>query len=240
MRSTLCYDQAIKWAKAKARVYSDSVLCLGKMHDHSEANEKWTSQIREFQQTNEYAELSGIDGEPIEFEWNIFPRFTSIEILWKIQEDLEARQINPEQLEGRILFMSMFNDMDRTKNGNSLDCILNSKDATDYAKRFQRGHGGSEEKWYGTYSHKPEGKWDIEADQMTSNTFAESGNPIFRGTSAPKRGILRRNSGRNTLHFTAESANNEHLLRTNHSANQLSIYGAVSSWCDEIAEQMSG
>ena len=145
MRSTLCYDQAIKWAKAKARVYSDSVLCLGKMHDHSETNEKWTSQIREFQQTNEYAELSGIDGEPIEFEWNIFPRFTSIEILWKIQEDLEARQINPEQLEGRILFMSMFNDMDRTKNGNSLDCILNSKDATDYAKRFQRGHGGSEE-----------------------------------------------------------------------------------------------
>ena len=35
----------------------------------------------------------------------IFPRFTSIEILWKNQEDLEARQINPEQLEGRILFI---------------------------------------------------------------------------------------------------------------------------------------
>ena len=39
----------------------------------------------------EYAELSGIDGEPIEFEWNIFSGFTSIEILRKIQEDLEAR-----------------------------------------------------------------------------------------------------------------------------------------------------
>ena len=34
--------------------------------------------------------------------------FTSIEILRKIQEDLEVRQINPEQFEGRILFMSMF------------------------------------------------------------------------------------------------------------------------------------
>ena len=38
---TLCHDQAIKWAKAKVHVYSDSVLCLGKMHRHSEASEKW-------------------------------------------------------------------------------------------------------------------------------------------------------------------------------------------------------
>ena len=41
MRSTLCHDQAIKWTKAKVNVYSDSVLCLGKMHGHSEANENW-------------------------------------------------------------------------------------------------------------------------------------------------------------------------------------------------------
>ena len=68
--------QAIKCAKAQVHAYSDSVLCLGKMHDHSEANEKWKSQMKEFQQSNEYAELSGIDVEPIELEWNIFPGFT--------------------------------------------------------------------------------------------------------------------------------------------------------------------
>ena len=44
-RSSLAHDQAIKWSKAKVQVYSDSALCLGKM--------------------------TGIDGEPIEFEWNI-------------------------------------------------------------------------------------------------------------------------------------------------------------------------
>ena len=49
-RSTLCHDQAIKWAKAKVHAYSDSVLCLGKMQSHSEANEKWNDQIRVFQQ----------------------------------------------------------------------------------------------------------------------------------------------------------------------------------------------
>ena len=45
-RSTLCHDQAIKRVKAKVHVHADSVLCLGKVHSHSEANEKWKSQIR--------------------------------------------------------------------------------------------------------------------------------------------------------------------------------------------------
>ena len=42
-------------------------LVSGKLRDHSEVNENLKRQIREFQQSNEYAELSGIDGEPIEF-----------------------------------------------------------------------------------------------------------------------------------------------------------------------------
>ena len=38
-RSTLSHDQVIKWTKAKERVYSDSVLCVGQVLDHSEANQ---------------------------------------------------------------------------------------------------------------------------------------------------------------------------------------------------------
>ena len=37
-RSTLTHDQVTRWTKAKVRVYSDSVLCLAKLSDHSEAN----------------------------------------------------------------------------------------------------------------------------------------------------------------------------------------------------------
>ena len=123
-RSAQCHDQAIKWAKAKVHVYSDSVLCLGKMHSHSEANEKWKSQIKEFQESNEYAELSGIDGEPIEFEWNVFPGFAKIEILGETVKDLNARQMNPEQFEGLILLMSMFNDIDWTQKGKFITLLL--------------------------------------------------------------------------------------------------------------------
>ena len=33
MRMTLCHDKVIRWAKAKVHFYSDSVLCLGKLHN---------------------------------------------------------------------------------------------------------------------------------------------------------------------------------------------------------------
>ena len=70
------------------------------------------TQVEEFRQSNSYRESSGIDGEPIEFEWHLFPGFTSIEILRQIQKDLRTRKINPDQFEGRLTLMSMFNDID--------------------------------------------------------------------------------------------------------------------------------
>ena len=45
-------------------------------------------------------------------------------------------------------------------------------------------------------------------------------------------------SGRNTLHLTVDSGNIESMLRTIHSANQLSFYGGVSSWCIDLPEKM--
>ena len=39
-RSSLAHDQAIKWSKAKERVYSYSVLRFGNMSDRAEANRR--------------------------------------------------------------------------------------------------------------------------------------------------------------------------------------------------------
>ena len=49
-----------------------------------------------------------------------------------------------------------------------------------------------------------------------------------------------RSENQEEIPFTADSENIEFMLRTIHSTNQLSIYGAVSSWCDELVEQMHG
>ena len=67
--------------------------------------------------------------------------------------------------------------------------------------------------------------------------FKETGRPVFKSISALSRGILKRKNGRATIHFNADSSNRELLIRTIHSSNQLSINGAVSSWCEEFGQE---
>ena len=79
MRTTLLHDGAIKLSKAEVHVYSDSVLCLGKNHEHPHSIEHKPRNIEWFMRSREYRELNGIDGEPVEFERNIFPKHTTLQ-----------------------------------------------------------------------------------------------------------------------------------------------------------------
>ena len=182
--------------------------------------------------------LLGIDGEPIEFEWNIFPGLTSLEILQRIQKDLQDQNIEPEKFEDRIIFMSMFNDIEWTRKGNSEQCVSNSEQVKNYAKRCSRGHWtflgpGDEKKWYGTLSYTPEGKWDPIATQMVER-FKETGHPVFKSIKCFESWNSEKENNRDTIHFTADASNTELLHRSIHSANQLSIYGAVACRCEEF------
>ena len=110
------------------------------MSDHSQANRRWEGQVNEFQQSDSYTELFGVDGEPIEFEWHIFPGFLSYDILQRIQKVLQDQNIEPENFEDRVIFVSIFNDIERTKKGNDVICISNSEKVKTYARKFPQGH----------------------------------------------------------------------------------------------------
>ena len=59
--------------------------------------------------------------------------------------------------------------------------------------------------------------------------FAESGCPIFRATTPLSRGQLKsKGHGKLSIHFAADQETIETVFRIIGSANQLSIYGAVS------------
>ena len=73
MRTTLLHDRATELSKAKVHVYSDSVLYLGKIHEHPQSIRHWKDKIGWLMGSRDYRALNGIDGEPVEFEWNIFP-----------------------------------------------------------------------------------------------------------------------------------------------------------------------
>ena len=65
-------------------------------------------------------------------------------------------------------------------------------------------------------------------------TFAESKHPVFRSTSPLSRGVpTSKGGGKLSIHFCADWETVETVFRTIISANQLSIYGAVSDLCEE-------
>ena len=70
----------------------------------------------------EYRNLRTIDGEPLEFEWNIFSRFTTLQLCNEVQELLSRTTVQPEYLTGRIIFMSMFNDISWGSPDNEQEC----------------------------------------------------------------------------------------------------------------------
>ena len=91
--------------------FSDSVLCLGRMHQNPQSNTFWEDKLMSFRSSSEYRILDVIGGEPMDFEWNIFPGFTTLQLVREVQEFLSKMRIQPEDFTGRIIFMSMFNDI---------------------------------------------------------------------------------------------------------------------------------
>ena len=68
-KPVLPQEQAIKWTKTRVYVYSDSVLCLGKMLSPEDAIKKWNDRVSTLKMCHTFRELQGLDGEPIDFEW---------------------------------------------------------------------------------------------------------------------------------------------------------------------------
>ena len=66
-------------------------------------------------------------------------------------------------------------------------------------------------KWYGTLSYTPEEQWDSTATQMVER-FKETNHPVFKSISALSRGTLKRQGGRDTIHFNADSSNTQLLF----------------------------
>ena len=72
-------------------------------------------------------------------------------------------------------------------------------------------------------------------------TFGGSRHHFFsRGTSALARGPLKsKGDGRISIHYNAEPATAEQLLRIIVSVNQPSVFGAVAEWCQDLAQQIA-
>ena len=232
-------ETVINLQRAKVYVFSDSVLCLGKVHQHPESNEAWKKRIEWIVTEKNYRDYDGINGEPTEFEWNIFPGFTTLQLCGKVTDLLSRQGEESETFTGRILFMSMFNDISCDGKGNEEECVANSKFVSILAKKFGIGQWSficpdSEKEWYSMEENSPQGIWDHIEDKMLME-FAESGCPIFRATTPLSRGKLKsKGHGKLSIHFAAGQETVETIFRIIVFANMLSLYGAVANMCEEF------
>ena len=159
--------------------------------------------------SSEYRALDRIDGEPIEFEWNIFPGFATLQLSHKVQELLLRLGETPENFAGRTFFMSMFNDISWGSKDNKKECESNAQLVSLFAKRFGAGQWsflglGSEKKWYSISEDSPQGEWDKMAEKMMI-TLTESGHSVFRATSSLSRGVPKsKDGGKLSIHCRAD------------------------------------
>ena len=170
----------------------------------------------------------------------MFPGFTTLQLCDKISNVLSSLGQTPESFTGRILFMSMFNDIFCERYDNKDECLKNAEFVKTFAKRFGIGQWsfigpGSEKKWYPS-ENSPQGAWDHIAEGMLLE-FAESGHPIFRAKTPLSWGQLKsKGRGKLSIHFTADQDTVDTIYRIILSVNQLSVYGAVAAVCEEFED----
>ena len=79
-------ETVINLQSTKVHVFSDSVLCLGRVLQHPDSNEAWKNRVTGIQSGKSYRDYDAINGESTEFEWNIFPGFTTLQLCGKIND----------------------------------------------------------------------------------------------------------------------------------------------------------
>ena len=131
------------------------------MNQNQTSNAAWERQLDWFKDSSQYTILDPVDGEPMEFDWGIFPGFTTLHFVQEVQKFMN-KMGEPEQFQGRIIdvndFLWWIKDNEKECNANStLVCHHLQKD-------FPAGHWsflgpGSETKWYSTCNedHKENG-----------------------------------------------------------------------------------
>ena len=146
-------ERIINFQRTKVYVFSDSVLCLGRIHQNPDSGEAWKKRVQWITSSQSYRDFDGINGEPTEFEWNIFPGFNTWQHCGKVKDLLSRLGETPENFTGRILFMSMFNDISCGTKDNEQECLAHARVVSLYARRFGTGQWsfigpGSKKKWY--------------------------------------------------------------------------------------------
>ena len=120
----------------------------------------WETTLSEMWDSSLFMDKFDLTGRPAQFHWHIFRPHSAPNQGREIQTFLGSTE--PCDLRGRIIFMSVFNDIEFRKPCNDQTC-LDAKEVTEYARVFQVNQWcfcgpGQESVWYHTSSDHPAGQ----------------------------------------------------------------------------------
>ena len=141
MSTSLLCSRAYRITNSEAYVFADSVLLSGEKKWEMILLRLGRAKVNGFSENNHFKDMNRIDGMPTEFEWKkYFPGIPVLGLLEKIPKLLTDLQCEPEHFTGRIIFMSMFNDIVWDAQRNKEQCEHKSQTVANYAREFRRGH----------------------------------------------------------------------------------------------------
>ena len=84
---------------------------LVRFFENPQSNDAREQRLGWLKSSSKYRNFDRIDGEPMESEWNIFPGFNTLQFSEEVKRLLLRLDETPENFTGRMIFMSMFNDI---------------------------------------------------------------------------------------------------------------------------------
>ena len=222
----------INLQRTKVYVFSDSVLCLGKIHENTQSNDAWEQRLGWFKSSPEKKKLwqnrRWADGIRVEY----FPRIQYVAAQWRSQMFAVEIRWDTREVHRKKFFHDnvqwYFLWIKRQWKRMLFKCQSRCSMCKDIWKRTMDIHWSwFWEKWYSIGEDNPQGEWDHVAERMLVE-LAESGCPIFRATSPLSRGRLKT---KGHVKLSIPSAADLETIETfshNCSANQLSLYGTVA------------
>ena len=108
---------------------------------YTQSNSAWEQRLEWFKTSQEYRNFDRVDGEPMECEWNIFPGFNTLQLNQEVKSLLLKLDETPENFTGKIIFMSMFNDISWGSRDNEKECESNARLVSLNAKRIGKDNG---------------------------------------------------------------------------------------------------
>ena len=83
-----------------------------------------------------FRELFDIAGKPVVFVWRIYPGRTAGQLFQDVQKKMVENMVHPFHFKGRVIFMSMYNDIDSSQRHNEDFCRKSPSRVSACAKSF--------------------------------------------------------------------------------------------------------